>query len=126
MSTKAKPIAESQIALGLDMDDFEWSGRPDLNRGPHAPQACALPGCATPRLVILREKSEGRLTATRLNKAITCVREGSRKRGENRANPKAFCDSAIASLRGRAGLDCWTRNRLPHCVRANGGARRRW
>src|SRR5262245_13314772 len=29
----------------------EWSGRPDLNRGPHAPQACALPGCATPRRV---------------------------------------------------------------------------
>ena len=27
----------------------KWSGRPDLNRGPHAPQACALPGCATPR-----------------------------------------------------------------------------
>ncbi len=26
-----------------------WSGRPDLNRGPHAPQACALPDCATPR-----------------------------------------------------------------------------
>jgi hypothetical protein len=28
---------------------FDWSGRPDLNRRPHAPQACALPGCATPR-----------------------------------------------------------------------------
>jgi hypothetical protein len=26
-----------------------WSGWPDLNRRPHAPQACALPGCATPR-----------------------------------------------------------------------------
>ena len=26
------------------------SGRPDLNRRPHAPQACALPGCATPRV----------------------------------------------------------------------------
>lgn len=27
-----------------------WSGRKDLNLRPHAPQACALPGCATPRL----------------------------------------------------------------------------
>jgi nucleotidyltransferase substrate binding protein (TIGR01987 family) len=26
-----------------------WSGRPDLNRRPLAPQASALPGCATPR-----------------------------------------------------------------------------
>src|SRR6266550_7392952 len=27
-----------------------WSGRADLNRGPPAPKAGALPGCATPRL----------------------------------------------------------------------------
>ena len=27
----------------------EKSGRPDLNRGPHRPERCALPGCATPR-----------------------------------------------------------------------------
>jgi hypothetical protein len=26
------------------------SGRPDLNRGPHRPERCALPGCATPRI----------------------------------------------------------------------------
>ena len=32
----------------------DWSGRPDLNRRPHAPQACALPGCATPRPEELR------------------------------------------------------------------------
>lgn len=31
-----------------------WSGRPDLNRRPHAPQACALPGCATPRPCLFR------------------------------------------------------------------------
>jgi site-specific DNA recombinase len=34
----------------------EWSGRADLNRGPPAPKAGALPGCATPRL------STGRLS----------------------------------------------------------------
>src|SRR5450755_2099060 len=28
---------------------FLISGRPDLNRGPHRPERCALPGCATPR-----------------------------------------------------------------------------
>ena len=28
----------------------KWSGRLDLNQRPHAPQACALPGCATSRL----------------------------------------------------------------------------
>ena len=39
----------------------EWSGRPDLNRGPHAPQACALPGCATPRL---SDCSSSRLSPT--------------------------------------------------------------
>ena len=27
----------------------DQSGRPDLNRGPHRPERCALPGCATPR-----------------------------------------------------------------------------
>ena len=26
-----------------------WSGREDLNLRPHAPHACTLPGCATPR-----------------------------------------------------------------------------
>src|SRR5438876_8737507 len=30
---------------------FFESGRPDLNRGPHRPERCALPGCATPRRV---------------------------------------------------------------------------
>ena len=28
---------------------FDWSGREDLNLRPHAPHACTLPGCATPR-----------------------------------------------------------------------------
>src|SRR6185295_16513068 len=29
---------------------MNWSGRLDSNQRPHAPQACALPGCATSRL----------------------------------------------------------------------------
>jgi site-specific DNA recombinase len=31
----------------------DWSGRADLNRGPPAPKAGALPGCATPRLSMI-------------------------------------------------------------------------
>ena len=36
----------STVELSLTV---RWSGRPDLNRGPPAPKAGALPGCATPR-----------------------------------------------------------------------------
>ena len=32
-----------------NVDRKKWSGRVDLNHRPHAPQACALPCCATPR-----------------------------------------------------------------------------
>jgi hypothetical protein len=32
-----------------DLIDVRWSGRRDLNPRPSAPQADALPGCATPR-----------------------------------------------------------------------------
>ncbi len=34
------------------LDSSQWSGRPDSNRRPSAPQADALPGCATPRLML--------------------------------------------------------------------------
>ena len=34
-----------------------WSERLDLNQRPHAPQACALPGCATLRLFELKIKN---------------------------------------------------------------------
>lgn len=40
-----KPRLSPGLRLRLD----QWSGRPDLNRRPSAPQADALPGCATPR-----------------------------------------------------------------------------
>jgi hypothetical protein len=41
------------------------SGRPDLNRGPHRPERCALPGCATPRWAQYPTAAEG-----------TCSRKG--------------------------------------------------
>src|ERR1700733_5767718 len=51
------------------MLQFVWSGRADLNRGPPAPKAGALPGCATPRLNCSTDsKSLPR----------TCVHEGPR------------------------------------------------
>ena len=34
----------------MKRNEKSWSGRPDLNRGPLAPKASALPGCATPRI----------------------------------------------------------------------------
>ena len=36
-----------RVAEGVESGD--WSGRPDLNRGPLAPHASTLPGCATSR-----------------------------------------------------------------------------
>src|SRR6266404_7677177 len=36
-------------AFPLFLLDKKWSGRLDSNQRPHAPQACALPGCATSR-----------------------------------------------------------------------------
>ena len=39
----------------------DWSGRPDLNRRPSAPQADALPGCATPReIAVLPDEAGGK------------------------------------------------------------------
>jgi hypothetical protein len=38
---------------------FLLSGRPDLNRGPHRPERCALPGCATPRIEPVSHSSAG-------------------------------------------------------------------
>ena len=34
---------------GVETVNEDWSGRADLNRRPLAPQASALPGCATSR-----------------------------------------------------------------------------
>src|SRR5580692_10163981 len=49
-----------------------WSGRADLNRGPPAPKAGALPGCATPRLYCSTDskplpKSRKTLASTKLS-----------------------------------------------------------
>src|SRR5208337_4944688 len=45
--SKSQPwSARVKFRLGNE----NWSGRADLNRGPPAPKAGALPGCATPRL----------------------------------------------------------------------------
>src|ERR1700687_5456100 len=46
-------------------DRVDWSGRADLNRGPPAPKAGALPGCATPRHeALLDSKALSNLIAT--------------------------------------------------------------
>jgi hypothetical protein len=43
----AERAEERDLGCGADA-----SGRPDLNRGPHRPERCALPGCATPRAAV--------------------------------------------------------------------------
>ena len=44
-----KTKAPRPIAFARNLGAFRWSGRQDLNLRPLAPQASALPGCATPR-----------------------------------------------------------------------------
>src|SRR5580704_12204319 len=66
----------------------EWSGRLDSNQRPHAPQACALPGCATSRRTSVKER-------------ITRVREGSRQRGVLRVNRAGIC--AVRAMLARDG-----------------------
>jgi hypothetical protein len=46
LAEKEKPSAQI-----IEFKRKKWSGRQDLNLRPHAPQACALPGCATPRFI---------------------------------------------------------------------------
>ena len=43
-------VAQSSDFAAFVSNDEDWSGRPGSNRGPPAPKAGALPGCATPRL----------------------------------------------------------------------------
>src|ERR1700686_2105820 len=42
-------VAKKQASLSDGGKNINWSGRRDLNSGPPAPKAGALPGCATPR-----------------------------------------------------------------------------
>jgi len=46
----AKSEGPEAIAFARNLGAFELSGRLDLNQRPLAPQASALPGCATPRV----------------------------------------------------------------------------
>ena len=41
--------AKVSVPKDWSTKDMNWSGRRDLNSGPPAPKAGALPGCATPR-----------------------------------------------------------------------------
>src|SRR5579872_7397222 len=51
---KGADETRARESIGKNRSDWpgergKWSGRLDLNQRPHAPQACALPGCATSR-----------------------------------------------------------------------------
>jgi hypothetical protein len=49
--------AKKKAADNCNLFSF-WSGRQDLNLRHHAPKACALPGCATPRQDRLKDKGQ--------------------------------------------------------------------
>ena len=64
---------------GADSDEqnrrrMKWSGREDLNLRPLAPQASALPGCATPRRT--RPNAADPLPATRSARSVGRTRRG--------------------------------------------------
>src|SRR5207247_3389597 len=42
-----QPLWKSSIS------NTKWSGARDLNPGPHGPEPCALPNCASPRLEVI-------------------------------------------------------------------------
>jgi hypothetical protein len=76
-------VVMKTLSLPENKKVYRWSGWPDLNRRPHAPQACTLPGCATPRpisrpsVLPRRERSiavvrSGRLSHHAANR-INCV-----------------------------------------------------
>ena len=82
------------------------SGRPDLNRRPHAPQACALPGCATPR-VFARRRTRGRVP-----RALWTRNERARQDSDPRAMHASATASKCQNARARqfcphlAGFEC--------------------
>ena len=64
-----------EVLYGLSHFAF-WSGRPDSNRGPLAPKASALPGCATPR------QKPSRLASDRCRKRSPVPRSNPRRAGQ--------------------------------------------
>ena len=104
------------------VNNEDWSGRLDLNQRPHAPQSCALPGCATSRPIersrSLSKKPRGRwvkgqhLRPYLRFKAITAAPKASRKHATHRADPAASCGSGVAQVLRRNWL-CRRRFRPP-------------
>ena len=100
---------------------MEPSGRPDLNRGPHRPERCALPGCATPR----GRPSVSRPTAAvaadrpRSGRALLAVEQAGGRRRRRSARRRSRADGAA----GRAGRAC--RRRPGPCRRPSSRSRRR-
>src|SRR6476620_5537770 len=72
---------------------LNWSGRRDSNSGPHPPQGCALPGCATSRHSKYLCKKQVTQTARPVKKKSprSCVDEC--RSGKDFATVNAFSDS---------------------------------
>src|SRR6266550_7100130 len=92
--------AVALAALTAGWFEFEfWSGARDLNPGPHGPEPCALPNCASPR------RSDTRGKAARRDETTDSRRSGDRP----------LCRSSSAS-----------RSRLRSGRRRPGSAHKRW
>src|SRR5260221_2244193 len=70
----ALAVQETVSSLSAISSELKWSGWPDLNRRPLAPQASALPVCATPRRV------EHYISASAKTSECRCVRPSSSAR----------------------------------------------
>ena len=86
-----------------------WSGRRDLNSGPPAPKAGALPGCATPRHAL-------RLHYTRLAIANAAGLEGRLSQAGRQQNKPCFWPTRNRRQPGRG--------RVPPFPRGENGCRR--
>ncbi len=101
LCTERKRVASSCVEMPCgncrpprSLRNLRWSGRLDLNQRPHAPQACALPGCATSRPdrrhIALQWAAKER---------ITRVREGSRRRAVLHGDRAGIFDARVTQER---------------------------
>jgi hypothetical protein len=80
------PVSPKTPSRGSDAATFEfknWSGARDLNPGPHGPEPCALPNCASPR----RENDSIGATARDADNATALILEGAVLRQEMGGGP---------------------------------------
>src|SRR5215208_6599022 len=80
-----------------------WSGRLDSNQRPHAPQACALPGCATSRVPDLVSCQRTKVKLTHLARPLfSCSSKESNSRSSDASCFNPCRSSAVRGATVRA------------------------